>query len=109
MGGRSRYITNIRTAESVVVRDVYQEAVGRRTLLWLRTVLLSGLPPANDSLDQDPVLIDVMRQQSSTTCNSGYISVAGNIVAYTLERPSVDNQPLFSAIPTGTYSAHLRY
>ena len=55
------------------------------------------------------VEIEVMRKYVGPACNSGYIAIHGLVVAYTLERPTVDNQPLFSAVPAGTYSAHLRY
>lgn len=59
---------------------------------------------------EGPIHIDIMREHSGKDCNSGYISVGGNIIAYTLERPYNDNNPvLFSAIPTGTYPGRLRY
>jgi hypothetical protein len=40
---------------------------------------------------------------------SGYFAVNGDIICYCLERPWMGNKPLVSAIPAGTYSAHVRY
>lgn len=80
-----------------------------RKLLYLGAMSSALVLARRAAAQNTPVRIDVMRKHQGADCNSGYISVAGTVVAYTLERPTADNQPLFSAIPIGRYSAQLRY
>jgi len=51
--------------------------------------------------------IDIYRQNNKG-CLSGYISINGEIIGYSVERPDVDNINDISAIPTGDYGAHVR-
>jgi hypothetical protein len=53
--------------------------------------------------------ITVLRQYVSEKCTSGYLAVNGKIICYSLERPWKDNQENISSIPSGRYSALLRY
>jgi hypothetical protein len=53
--------------------------------------------------------VTVMRQYPDKKCTSGYLAVDGKIIAYTLERPWVNNVQNISSIPTGKYTGHLRY
>ena len=58
----------------------------------------------------DPsVVVVTIDRQYSDRCTSGYLLVDGKHVAYTLERPWVDNLRNISSIPAGTYKAKLRY
>jgi hypothetical protein len=61
------------------------------------------------SADDAKVTIRVDRQYPGDRCMSGYLSVDGKQIVYVLERPWVNNINDISAIPAGTYSAHLRY
>ena len=56
-----------------------------------------------------PIKITIFRQSATEKCTSGYIAVAGNIVAYTVELPFINNISCISSIPSGTYAAKLRY
>jgi hypothetical protein len=56
-----------------------------------------------------PLKITIFRQSATEKCTSGYIAVDGNIVAYTVELPFVNNISCISSIPSGTYTAMLRY
>jgi hypothetical protein len=57
----------------------------------------------------DKFALTIARKYSSPECTAGYLSVNGAIICYALERAQIANIPLISGIPTGTYSAHLRY
>ena len=49
--------------------------------------------------------ITIYRLSSTENCTSGYLSVNGDIVCYTLELPWRDNIGFISSIPKGTYDA----
>jgi hypothetical protein len=51
----------------------------------------------------------VYRQHPGEKCTSGYLAVNGNVAAYTLERPWIDNEQNISSIPAGKYKGTLRY
>jgi hypothetical protein len=53
--------------------------------------------------------LTIHRQYTSEQCTSGYLAVNGKIQAYTLELPWQGNKPEISSIPSGDYSANLRY
>jgi hypothetical protein len=55
-----------------------------------------------------PVDLSVQRQHSGKDCTSGQISIEGQIVGYTLERPWEGNIPLISSIPAGQYHGFVR-
>jgi hypothetical protein len=83
--------------------------VGR---LWLRVagiLAVIGIAQGQAGAEPTSVKITIFRQYPGTGCTSGYLSVGGTIITYTLERPWVDNMKNVSSVPDGTYSAHLRY
>lgn len=53
--------------------------------------------------------LTIHRQYTSEQCTSGYLAINGEIKAYTLELPWQGNEPEISSIPSGEYSANLRY
>jgi hypothetical protein len=57
-----------------------------------------------------PKAIDlaIQRQHSGKDCTSGQISLEGQVVGYTLERPWEGNIPLISSIPGGRYHGFVR-
>ena len=61
----------------------------------------------NSFSNSESIKIDIFRQ-NNVGCLSGYISIMDEIIGYTVERPDVDNINDISAIPAGTYSAHIR-
>jgi Family of unknown function (DUF5675) len=67
------------------------------------SILLTGVNAA-----QEPVKLRIERQHTGKDCTSGQISLEGNIVGYTLERPWQRNIPLISSIPSGRYHGHVR-
>jgi hypothetical protein len=69
-------------------------------------LLLAGvaLPGRSQTFD-----LKIVRQHSDEHCTSGYLSVDGRTIAYTLERPWQGNASDISSIPPGTYGAELRY
>jgi hypothetical protein len=58
---------------------------------------------------QDDFKITIYREYPAAGCTSGYLAVNDSIICYSLERPWKDNQQNISSIPTGVYSAILRY
>ncbi|MBZ9872941.1 DUF5675 family protein [Mesorhizobium sp. BR1-1-9] len=62
----------------------------------------------NESFAEDFTLT-IHRQYTSEQCTSGYLAINGEIKAYTLELPWQGNEPEISSIPSGEYSANLRY
>jgi hypothetical protein len=81
--------------------------------LALYLTLVLGIAPlfvrANAQQESPrPVRIKIQRQHSGKDCISGQLSLEGDIVAYTLERPWEGNIPLISSIPAGRYSAFVR-
>lgn len=69
----------------------------------------SGTLSGNVKPVQENFEITVLRQSSNNQCTMGYMSVNGEIMAYTLELPWKNNQQNVSSIPAGTYSGMLRY
>lgn len=61
------------------------------------------------SFAADKFTVTIARKYSGEDCTSGYLAVDGQVIAYTLELPWKNNEPLISSIPAGIYSAHLRY
>lgn len=53
--------------------------------------------------------LTIARKHSSPICTSGYLAVDGEIIAYVLEKPWLNNRPLVSSIPDGIYGGTLRY
>jgi hypothetical protein len=58
--------------------------------------------------DHRGVALSIQRQHSGSDCTSGQISIEGQVVAYTLERPWEGNIPLISSIPVGRYHGFVR-
>ena len=56
-----------------------------------------------------PQKIKITRSAETEECTSGYLSVDGTQLCYTLERPDLNNQKVISRIPMGGYPGHLRY
>jgi len=46
---------------------------------------------------------------SADSCITGYLSINGNVVGYTLELPYRNNQSLISSIPAGEYDATIKF
>ena len=80
----------------------------RRTFLSWGS-MIAGLAMAGRSNATEQFNLVIARKFMSDTCTSGYLAVAGNIIAYTVELPWRGNMPLISSIPMGSYSATLRY
>ena len=78
-----------------------------RRVFMLIMILLATEPCVANAADDFRIKIE--RKYSSEKCTSGYLAVNGEVIAYTLELPWSNNEPLISSIPPGTYSAHLRY
>jgi hypothetical protein len=55
-----------------------------------------------------PIRPKLQRQHSGKDCTSGQLSLEGEVVAYTLERPWEGNIPLISSIPAGNYGGFVR-
>lgn len=53
--------------------------------------------------------LEILRQYPGGNCTSGYLSVNGKIIAYSLERKWNDNKKNISSIPNGSYPGILRY
>ena len=66
--------------------------------------VISDLAAAADKL---PVVLKLIRQNSSGQCTSGQLAFDG-FIAYTLERPWQGNLPIISSIPMGTYHGYVR-
>lgn len=56
-----------------------------------------------------PQQIAIHRSAENNECTTGYLSVDGRMVCYTLELPDNANRRNVSRIPAGSYRAHLRY
>src|SRR5688572_29357024 len=78
------------------------------SLSLLSVLLLSLMSVAAKDGDTN-MLITIHRQYPAAACVSGYLAVNGQTIVYSLERPWVDNLNNISSIPSGKYSAHLRY
>ncbi len=52
--------------------------------------------------------ITVDRKLKNETCTQGYLAVNDEIIAYTLERPDLNNANDISSIPHGSYDAFIR-
>ncbi|MES0881782.1 DUF5675 family protein [Roseibium sp. SCP14] len=87
---------------SVVLLSVRQVVILISAMILLSTE--SNIVNATDDFR-----IKIERKHSNEECTSGYLAVNGEVIAYTLELPWQNNEPLISSIPPGTYSAHLRY
>ncbi|MBX3252516.1 MAG: hypothetical protein KF862_00135 [Chitinophagaceae bacterium] len=52
--------------------------------------------------------ITVDRKLKNSTCTQGYLSVNDKIIAYSLEKPDLNNINDISSIPHGTYEGFIR-
>jgi len=86
--------------------------MGSRTMLAVIVCIAPGallfVPTVEKSASPKPIELRITRQHSGKDCSSGQMSLEGEIVAYTLERPWEGNIPLISSIPTGRYHGYVR-
>lgn len=68
-----------------------------------------GTPAVAQRTRSIPQQIAIHRSAENNECTTGYLSVDGRMVCYTLELPDNANRRNVSRIPGGSYRAHLRY
>src|SRR5579859_52482 len=88
------------------------DTMGSRTMLAVIVCIAPGallfVPTVEKSASPKPIELRITRQHSGKDCSSGQMSLEGEIVAYTLERPWEGNIPLISSIPTGRYHGNVQ-
>lgn len=88
------------------------ETICFSTLLSANTILNSfsnKMVVARSSRTDNDFKISIFREYPNDKCTSGYLSVNGTIICYTLEKPWKNNRQNISSIPAGTYNGILRY
>lgn len=71
--------------------------------------VVAGVLLARPALSQPVLDITIVRTSENGRSTTGELFVDGRFVAHTLELPWRNNQSYISAIPAGSYSAHLRF
>lgn len=72
-------------------------------------LVLLGILCSQTALAQPTLDITIVRTSGNASSTTGELFVDGRFVAHTLELPWRNNQSYVSAIPAGSYAAHLRF